>query len=150
MLPKERRRPGGRVYKANTTPTPNPNLSPQPVPEVPEQPNVTATKKTSMSKNPEPKPTEPPKTAPEKPKSKTTASAKTATTKPTTPYMVIPKQSSTFPPKELLDFFDHLPLHCGADSPLLHVHLLLPTGAARQCVILKIVILFVAKYGSSL
>ena len=88
----------GRVVKATTTPTnSNPKTTPQPVPEVPRQPKVTATRKTAGPKKPQPKSTAATKPAAGKLKKKSAASVKTAAAEPTTPDLVVPTQSPTSP-----------------------------------------------------
>ena len=69
---------------------PYPNPPPQPVTEVPRQPEVTATRKKAGPKKPEPKPTAAAQLAAGKSKKKVAASVKTAATKPTTPVLVVP------------------------------------------------------------
>ena len=93
---------GGRVIKATTTaPPPNPNPSPQPVTEAPEQPKLTATRKTARPKKPEHKSTAATKPAAGKSKKKAATSVKTAAAKPTTPDMVVPTQTPTSPLEEI-------------------------------------------------
>jgi len=131
----------------STTPSPNPNLSPQPVTEVPRQPNVTANRKKAGPRIPEPKPTVAAQPAAGKSKKKLTASVKTAATKPTTPVLVIP----TNPLKEIPDLLDRLPLQAWVELTILLFTYIssLPTGTARPRAVLKTVILFVAENGST-
>ena len=143
---------GGRVAKATaTTPPLNPNPTPQPVKEVPRQPYVTATRKKAGPKKPEPKSTAAARPAAGKSKKKVAASVKTAATKPTTPVLVVPTQSPTNPLEEISDLLDHLPLQACVELTcwLFTSFSSLPSGAARPRAVLKTVILFVAKYGST-
>jgi len=142
---------GGCVVKATTTtPPPNPNPSPQPVTEAPEQPRVTATRKTARPNKPEPKSTAAIKPAAGKSEKKAAASVKTAAAKPTTPHLVVPTQIPTSPLEEISDL-DRLPLQACVELTrrLLTSISSLPTGAARPRAVLKTVILFVAEYGST-
>ena len=71
--------------------------------------------------------------------------------KPTTPDLVIPNQSSTSPLKEISDLLNHLPLQACVEliRRLLTSISSLPTAAACLQAVLKTIILFVAKYGST-
>jgi hypothetical protein len=64
--------------------------SPQPVTEAPKWPKVTATRKMTRPKKPEPKPAAAHKQATTKPKKKAVAIVETAAVKPTTPKLVVP------------------------------------------------------------
>ena len=125
----------------------NSNPSPQPVTEVPRQPNVTASNKKAGAKKPEPKPTAAAQPAAGKSKKKVAASVKTAATKPTTPVLVAP----TNPFDEISDLLDRLSLQACVELThrLLTSISSLPTGTARPRAVLKTVILFVAEYGST-
>ena len=95
----------GSVAKATATiPPPNPNLSPQPVTEVPRQPKVTANRKKAGPKKPGPKPTAAAQPAAGKSKKKVAASVKNAATKPTNIVLVVP----TNPLEEISDLLDRL------------------------------------------
>jgi hypothetical protein len=139
---------GGRVVKATTTPIPNP--SPQTVTKAPEQPKVAATRKTARPKKPEPKSTAAPKSAAGNSK-KAAVSVKAVAAKATTPELVVPTQPSSSPLEDIPDFLDHLPLQARVELTrrVLTSISSLPTGAARPRAVLKTVILFVAKYGST-
>jgi hypothetical protein len=145
----ESHRSRGRVVKATTLPIPNP--FPQPVTEAPEQPKVTATRKTARPKKPEPKSTAgPTKPAAGKPKKKAAANVKTVAAKPKTPDLVVPTQTSYSPLKEISDL-NRLPLQACVELTRRLVTSIssLPTGAVRPRAVLKIVILFVAEHGST-
>jgi hypothetical protein len=112
------RSPRGRV-KA-TTPLPTPNHPSQPVTKAPEQPKVTATRKTAKPQKSEPKTSAAYKPAAGKSKKTAVASVKTAAAKSTTPNLVVPNQSSTSPLEKISDL-DHLPLdECVADFTFSH------------------------------
>jgi hypothetical protein len=141
---------GGRVVKATTTPPPNPKPSPQPVTEAPSQPKGTATRETAGSKEPKPTSTAATKPAAGKTKKKA-ASVKTAAAKPTTPDLVVPTQTSNSPLEEISDQLAYFPIQaCVELTRRLPTSISsLPTGAARPRAVLKTVILFVAKHGST-
>ena len=102
---------GGCVRATTTTPPTNPNPCPQPVMEAPEQPKVTAIRKTAKPKKPEPKKsTAATKPAAEKVKKKAATSVKTAATKPPTLDLVVPTQIPTSPLEEISDLLYHLHL----------------------------------------
>ena len=86
-----------------------------------------------------------------KTKKKADASVKTAAAKPSTPELVVPTQSSTFPLEDISDLLDRLPIKACVELPLLLLTSIssLPTGAARPPAVLKTVIVFVAEYGST-
>jgi hypothetical protein len=98
----------------------------------------------------EPKTTVAPKLVAGKSKKKTTEILKTVGSKPINPNLVVPSPSSTFPLEEISDL-DHLPLHACVElnRRLLTSISSLPTGADRPRAVLKTVILFVAKCGST-
>ena len=85
-----------------------------------------------------------------KSKKKAAAGVKTAAVKPTTPNLMAPNRSTTYPLEEISDL-DHLPLHVCMEMTrrLLTSISTLPTGAARPRAVLKTVILLVAEYGST-
>jgi hypothetical protein len=131
---------GGCYVKGTTTSTPYSNPSPQPATEATEQPNVTATRKTARPKKPQPKLTAATKPAAGK-------SKKEAAAKPTTPDLVVLTNS---PLEKINDLFDRLLLQpcVEVNRQLITSIFSLPTGSARPRDVLKIVILFVAEYGS--
>jgi hypothetical protein len=140
---------GGRVVKA-TTPLPTSNHPSHPVTKAPKQPKVTATRKTARPQKSESKTSAASKPTAGKSKKTAVASVKTTAAKPTTPNLVVPNQSSTSPLKEISDL-DHFPLDACVQltRQLLTSISSFPTGAARPRALLKIVILFVAEYGST-
>ena len=99
----------------------------------------------------EPKPPAAPQRAPGKSQKKAAASAKTAAAKPTTPSLVVPTQNPTSPLEDIVDLLDHLSHHECVELTrrLLTSVSSLPKGAARSRAVLKIVILFIAEYGST-
>jgi hypothetical protein len=111
---------------------------------------VAATRKTARPKKPEPKSTAAPKSAAGKSKKKAAASVKAVAATPTTPKLVVPTQSSS-PLQDISDLLDHLPLQACVELTrrLLASISSLPTGAARPRAVLKVVVLFVAEYGST-
>jgi hypothetical protein len=119
--------------------------------EAPEQPEVTATRKTARPQNAEPKTSAASKPAAGKSKKTAVASVKSTAAKPTTPNPVVPNQSPTYPLEEISDLLDHLPLDACVQPTrrLLTSISSLPTGAARPRAVVKTVILFVAEYGST-
>jgi len=137
----------GPEVNATTTPPPNPNLSPKPVTEVPEQPILTATRMTARPEKPEPKHSAAPKPGAGKSKKKATTGVKTAAAKPRPPSLVVSTQPSTSPLEDISDL-DHLLQACvKLTRRLLMSTIFLATGAARPRALLKTVILFVAEYG---
>ena len=144
---------GGRVVKASTIPPskPHPNPPPQKVTKAPSKATVTATRVTARPKKPEPKPPAAPQRAPGKSQKKAAASAKTAAAKPSKPSLVVPTQNPTSPLEDIIDLFDHLSNHECVELTrrLLTSISSLPKGAARSRAVLKIVILFIAEYGST-
>jgi len=137
----------GPEVNATTTPPPNPNLSPKPVTEVPEQPILTATRMTARPEKPEPKHSAAPKPGAGKSKKKATTGVKTAAAKPRPPSLVVSTQPSTSPLEDISDL-DHLLQACvKLTRRLLMSIIFLATGAARPRALLKTVILFVAEYG---
>jgi hypothetical protein len=111
---------------------------------------VTTTRKTAGSQKPKPKSTAATKPAAGKSKKKDT-SVKTAASKPTTPELVVPTQSPTSPLEEISHLLHHLPIEAYVELTrrLLKSISSLPIGAGRPRAVLKIVILFVAEYGST-
>jgi hypothetical protein len=89
---------------------PSPNPIPQLATLAPQKPTVTATSKTARPKKPQSKAAADPKPAAVNPKKKAGASAKSAAAKSTTPKLVVPTQSSTFPLEEISDLLDLLPI----------------------------------------
>jgi hypothetical protein len=140
---------GGRVVKA-TTLLPTPNHPSYPVTEAPEQPKVTATRKTARPQKSEPKTLATSKPAAGKSKKTSAASDKTAAAKFTTPNLVVPNQRSTSP-LVISDIIDNLPLDACVQLTrrLLTSISSLPKGVARPRAVLKTVIPFVAEYGST-
>jgi hypothetical protein len=134
----------GACCQGHNHSTPNPKPFPQAVTEAPEQPKVTATRKTARPKKPDPKSTAGPRPAAGKHKKKAATSVKTAAVKPTNPNQVVPTQTSTL--EEMSDL-DRLPLQACVELTrrLLASVTSLPTGAARPRAVLKTVILFVAE-----
>jgi len=147
MKPRCSRRACCQCYCHHSAPNPNP--PPQPVTDVPRQPNVTATRKAGHKK-PEPKLTAAAQPAAGKSKKKVVASVKTTATKYTTPVLVVPNQSPTYPLEEISDP-DRLPLQACVELTrrLITFFSSLPSGAARPRAVLKTVILFVTEYGST-
>jgi hypothetical protein len=112
---------------------------------------VTATRKTTRPKKPDLKSTAAPKLAARKFKKKAAASVKPAAAKPTTPDLVVPTQSSTYPLEEISHLLDRLPLQACVELTrrfLTSISSLL-TGATRPRAVLMTVILFVTEYGST-
>jgi hypothetical protein len=143
---------GGLVVKATTTPPPNPHPNPPPqVTKAPEQPKVTATGETARPQKPEPKSTAAPKQTAGKSKKKAAVSVKTAAAKLTPPNLVVPTQNINSPLEEISDLLEHLPLPACVELTrwLLTFISSLPIRAARPWAVLKTVIVFVAKYGST-
>jgi hypothetical protein len=143
---------GGLVIKATTTsPPPNRNPTPQPVTEAPEQPKVTAIRKTARPEKRQPKPTTTTKSAAGKSKKKLAASVKTAGVKPTTPDLVVQTQIPTYPLDEISNSLDRLPLQVCVELTrrLLTSISSMPTRTAQPRTVLKTVSLFVAEYGST-
>ena len=112
---------------------------------------MTATRKKAGPKKPEPKPTAAAQPDAGKSRKKVVASVKTAATKRTTPVLVVPNQSNTNTLEEISDLLDRLPLQACVELTcwLFTSFSSLPSGAARPRAVLKTVILFVAKYGST-
>jgi hypothetical protein len=121
------------------------------VTEAPERPKVTATRKTARPQKSEPKTPAAPKPATGKPKKTAVASAKPAAVKPKTLSLVVPKPTPTSPLEEISDLLDHFSLNECVELTrrLLASKPPLPTGAARPQAVLKLVIIFVAEYGST-
>ena len=112
---------------------------------------MTATRKKAGLKKPEPKPTAAAQPAAGKSKKKLVESVKTATTKPTNPVLVVPNRSPTNPLEEISDLLNRLPLQACVllTRRLLTSYSSYPLGTLRPRAVLKIVILFVAEYGST-
>ena len=131
---------GGRIAKASAH-----KPIPQPVTEVPTQPQVAATKKAAK---PETKTTTAPKAAGGKPKNKPA----TTSPKPVAATQVVANpHPTTFPIEGISDLLDNLLLDACVELTrrLLTSISSLPKGAARPRAVLKTVILFVAEYGST-
>jgi len=144
---------GGRVVKSTTNPPNNPhhNTPPHQVTKAPSKPTVTATRETARPEKPELKPTAAPQRARGKSQKKAVASDKIAAAKPTTLSLVVPTQNPTSPLEDISDLLDHLPIHACVELTrrLLTSISSLPTGTAHPRTVLKIVILFIAEYGST-
>jgi len=131
--------------KATTTPPPNPNLSAKPITEMPEQPIVTATRKTVRCEKLEPKHSAAPKPDTGKARKKAATGVKAAAAKPTPPSLVVPTQPSTSPLEGICDL-DHHPLQARVElTRRLLTSIFLATGAACPQTFLKTV----AEYGST-
>ena len=111
---------------------------------------MTATRERARPQKPEQKSTATLKRASGKSK-KAAASVKPTAVKTKPPNPVVPTQNSTSPLEEISDLLDHLPLQACVELTrrLLASISSLPTGAARPRAVLKIVILFVAEFGST-
>ena len=133
---------GGRTVKAIVH-----KPTPQPVTEASTQPPVTATKKGAKLEKAEPKTAAAPKPAGGKTKKAATTSAKPVAATKT----VANPQPTASPLEGISDLLDNLPLDACVELTrrLLTSISSLPKGAARPRAVLKIVILFVAEYGST-
>jgi hypothetical protein len=134
---------GGRVIKT-TIPS-----SPSPVTQIPPRIEVATTSKQGATTKPAPKVKVGPKKALA---TNTNKHAKPAQPLHTTPKdLVAPTVPSISPIEEISDLLDNLPLTACVELTrrLLTSIPTLPSGPARTRAVLKIVILFVAEYGST-
>jgi len=106
---------------------------------------------TDLSQKPEPKCSSAPKPADGKFKKKAAASVKTASAILKILNLVVPTQSPTSTLEEISDPLDHFSLSACVEliRRLLKSISFFPTGAARPRAVLKTVIIFVVKYGST-
>jgi hypothetical protein len=121
---------GGRVVRA-TSPTSIPN--PQPVTEAPEQPKVTATRKTAKPKKPTPRPAAAVNATSAKPTKKASASYKTVAAKCQINNLVLTPQLPASVLEDISDLLDNLPLQACVELTrrMLTSIPYLPPGAAR-------------------
>jgi hypothetical protein len=139
---------GGCIVKATT---PHSILNPQPVTEAPEQPNMTATRKTAKPKKPAPRPAAAAKATSAKPTKKAPTSVKTVASKFQTNDLVATPQRPASVFEDISDLLDILTLQACVELTrrLLTSVPTLPPGAASPHAVLIPVILFVAEYGST-
>jgi predicted nucleic acid-binding Zn-ribbon protein len=138
---------GGRVVKA--TMPPYPNFTPVSVTDNETRDEVTTTRKKGKTAKSAPKVTVGPKQAPV---AKPVKPAKhRQTSQPTPTELVAPSQPAQSPLEEISDLLDNLPIKACVELTrrLLTSVPTLPAGPARSRAALKIVVLFVAEYGST-
>jgi hypothetical protein len=140
---------GGRVVKATMPPSPNP--TPIPVTATHTREEVTATRKKGRTAKSAPKVTVGPKQAPVAKPPK--PAKRNLSSQPTPMVLVAPSQTTRTqsPLEEISDLLDNLPLQACVELTrrLLTSVPTLPAGPARTRAVLKIVVLFVADYGST-
>jgi hypothetical protein len=133
---------GGRVAKAQPARPPKPTRTK--VTAAPKKAPVKSTSKKAKSKKPAPKVSAAPKRAPT-----TKASTKECVAKPALPKQLVPPVTPS--PAEISYLLDTLPINACVEVTrrLLRTFPSLPPGPAQSRAVLKTVILFVAKYGST-
>jgi len=138
---------GGRVIRATAPPSPIP--APGPVTEEPTRKQVTPIRTKGKAPKSAPKVTVGPKQAPV---TKTSKSAKpNQTSQLMSKELVAPTKPTQSPIEEISDLLDSLPIQACVELTrrLLTFVPTLPIGPTRSRAVLKIVVLFVAEYGST-
>jgi hypothetical protein len=137
---------GGRVIKAASPPSPN--FTPCPVTPSPTRNELETTGKKGKTAKSTPKVKVGPKQAPA---NEVTKPAKPKQPSQTTPMNPVAPTQTNHSPIEISDLLDKLPLNACVELTrrLLTSISTLPTGSARTRAVLKVVILFVAQYGST-